>query len=145
MSLVQRDLIGYILHLARNIERMCDRYARDTGVTGCQSRLLCFLSITTLEQEIYQKDIEEEFGIRPSSATGLLQALEQQGFVRREPVSRDGRLKKVVLTEKARDIQARTVAHYKEALRHLQGPLSRMELQNFMKVCAGIAERAGQA
>ena len=65
MSLVQRDLIGYILHLARNIERMCDRYARDTGVTGCQSRLLCFLSITTLEQEIYQKDIEEEFGIRP--------------------------------------------------------------------------------
>ena len=67
MPLKQRDLIGHIIHTARCIERMCDNYARQTGVTGSQSRLLCFLSIVSLEQDVYQKDIEEEL------ESGLLQ------------------------------------------------------------------------
>ncbi len=94
------------------------------------------------KRHIYQKDIEEAFGIRPSSATGLLQALEQQGFIRREPVSLDGRLKKIVFTEKAQEIQSRVVANHKKALEKLQGPLSDREVANFMKLCSGFAERA---
>ncbi len=144
MPLKQRDLIGHIIHMARSIERMCDNSARQTGVTGSQARLLGFLSIVSLQQDVYQKDIEEEFGIRPSSATGLLQALEQQGFIRREPVSLDGRLKKIVLTEKAQEIQARVIATHKQAMRQLQGPLSKKELTRFMKICKGITERADQ-
>ena len=77
MSVQPQDLISHLLHTARSIERMCDNEARQTGLTGSQARLLCFLSIVTLGQDIYQKDIEEAFGIRPSSATGLLQALDR--------------------------------------------------------------------
>lgn len=142
MSVQPQDLISHILHTARSIERMCDNEARQTGLTGSQARLLCFLSIVTLGQDIYQKDIEEAFGIRPSSATGLLQALEQQGFIRREPVSLDGRQKKIVFTEKAQEIQSRVVANHKKALERLQGPLSDREVANFMKLCSGFAERA---
>lgn len=144
MALKQRDLIGHIIHMARNIERMCDSNARQTGITGSQARLLCFLAIVSLEQDIYQKDIEEEFGIRPSSATGLLQALEQQGLIRREAVSLDGRLKKIVLTEKAQEIQARIVAANKLMMKKLQGPLSSKEVSDFMKLCKGFADRAAQ-
>ena len=96
--LKHRDLIGTIFYMARRIERMADRQARISGVSGSQARLLAFLSIVSMEQDIFQKDIEEEFGIRPSSVTGLLQALEQEGLISRESVSTDGRLKKIVLT-----------------------------------------------
>ena len=145
MPLKQRDLIGHIIHTARCIERMCDNYARQTGVTGSQSRLLCFLSIVSLEQDVYQKDIEEEFGIRASSATGLLQALELQGLIRREPVSLDGRLKKIILTDKARESQSRIVANYRESLKKLRGSLSDRDLSFFMTLCKGFAERASKA
>ena len=142
MSVQPQDLISHILHTAKNIERMCDNEARQTGLTGSQARLLCFLSIASLRQDIFQKDIEEAFGIRPSSATGLLQALEQQGFIRREPVSLDGRLKKIVFTEKAQEIQSRVIATHKKALERLQGPLTNREVADFMKLCSGFAERA---
>ena len=145
MPLKQRDLIGHIIHTARCIERMCDNYARQTGVTGSQSRLLCFLSIVSLEQDVYQKDIEEEFGIRASSATGLLQALDLQGLIRREPVSLDGRLKKIILTDKARESQSRIVANYRESLKKLRGSLSDRDLSFFMTLCKGFAERASKA
>ncbi len=142
MSVQPQDLISHILHTAKNIERMCDNEARQTGLTGSQARLLCFLSIVTQRQDIFQKDIEEAFGIRPSSATGLLQALEQQGFIRREPVSLDGRLKKIVFTEKAQEIQSRVIANHKKTMKRLQGPLSDQEVANFMNLCRGFAERA---
>ena len=61
--LEQRDLIGTIFYMARRVERMADRLARITGLSGSQARLLAFLSISTLKQDIFQKDIEEEFGI----------------------------------------------------------------------------------
>ena len=140
--LKQRDLIGTIFYMARRIERMADRQARISGVSGSQARLLAFLSIVSMEQDIYQRDIEEEFGIRPTSVTGLLQALEQEGLISRESVSTDGRLKKIVFTEKAQEIQSRVVANHKKALERLQGPLSDREVANFMKLCSGFAERA---
>lgn len=140
--LKQRDLIGCIFHMAQMLERMCDGNARMTGLTGSQARLLCFLSIVTLNEEVFQKDIEEVFGIRPSSATGLLQALEQQGFIRRAPVARDARLKKIVLTPKAEKIQIRVNQAHKQMQRRLQGPMSDEELASFMAACDALAERA---
>lgn len=144
MPLPERGLIGHIIHLSRNIERLCDEASRATGVTGSQARLLVFLSIMSGEQDIFQKDIEEEFGVRPSSVTGLLQALERQGFIRRDSVSSDARLKKIVLTEKARKLQKKITDIHHELLRRLQGPLSDEELQSFIQICKGLSERASQ-
>ena len=140
--LKQRDLIGCIFHMAQMLERMCDSNARMTGLTGSQARLLCFLSIVTLNEEVFQKDIEEVFGIRPSSATGLLQALEQQDFIRRVPVARDARLKKIVLTPKAEKIQVRVNQTHRQMQRHLQGPMSNEEVFAFMGTCDALAGRA---
>ena len=142
--LKHRDLIGTIFYMARRIERMADRQARISGVSGSQARLLAFLSIVSMEQDIFQKDIEEEFGIRPSSVTGLLQALEQEGLISRESVSTDGRLKKIVLTGKAKEIQANIVSCHKQVTQQLRGPMSDGVLRRFLKNCEEISRRAEQ-
>lgn len=142
--LKHRDMIGTIFYMARRIERMADRQARITGISGSQARLLAFLSIVSMQQDIFQKDIEEEFGIRPSSVTGLLQALEQEGMIVREPVSSDGRLKKIVLTEKAKEIQANVVAVHARIIQQLRGSMTDETLRRFLKNCEDISRRAEQ-
>lgn len=142
--LKHRDMIGTIFYMARRIERMTDRQARITGISGSQARLLAFLSIVSMQQDIFQKDIEEEFGIRPSSVTGLLQALEQEGMIVREPVSSDGRLKKIVLTEKAKEIQANVVAVHARIIQQLRGSMTDETLRRFLKNCEDISRRAEQ-
>lgn len=52
------------------------------------------------ENEVYQKDIEKTFSVRRSTVTNLIQLMEKKGYVRRESVASDARLKKVLLTEK---------------------------------------------
>ena len=45
------------------------------GLTVMQKHILKFILLETLHREIYQKDIEEEFQIRKSTVTGILQLL----------------------------------------------------------------------
>lgn len=46
------------------------------------------------ENSIYQKDIEHYFSVGRSSVTGTLKALERLGYVYRESVENDARLKR---------------------------------------------------
>lgn len=52
------------------------------------------------EKDIFQKDIEKQFGFCRSSITNIIQAMEKKGYLKREAVKQDARLKKVLLTEK---------------------------------------------
>lgn len=51
------------------------------------------------DQEIYQKDIEASFSIGRSTVTGILQLMEKKGYLVRESVRSDARLKSLKLTE----------------------------------------------
>ena len=53
------------------------------------------------DKDIYQKDIEKEFGITRSTASRVLILMEKKGMIEREGVSHDSRLKRIKLTEKA--------------------------------------------
>lgn len=52
------------------------------------------------ERDIYQKDIETQFGINRSTVTNIVKLMEKKGLISRESVPQDARLKKLVLTEK---------------------------------------------
>lgn len=48
---------------------------------------------------MFQRELEEEFKIRKSSVTSVIQILEKKGLVRRTGVPSDARQKELVLTE----------------------------------------------
>lgn len=54
------------------------------------------------DKEIYQKTLESDFGICRSSVTSLVKLMEKKGYIRREAVPGDARLKKIVLTPEGR-------------------------------------------
>lgn len=70
------------------------------GFTGIHSWIIAFI-YNNQNKEIFQKDVEEEFSIRRSTATNILQLMEKNELIVRKSVEYDARLKKLELTEKA--------------------------------------------
>ena len=76
-------------------------------VSFAQGGIIRYLYVNR-DREVYQRDLESFFDLRRSTMTGILQGLEKNGYLEREPVESDGRLKKLVLKEKALQLE-RTV------------------------------------
>ena len=91
--------------LSKRIHRRIGKEASQYGLTDIQAKILAFVRFNSDKRDIFQRDIEEEFGIRRSSVTSVLQLMEKNGYITRASVSEDARLKKIVLTEKGLEIQ----------------------------------------
>lgn len=63
------------------------------------------------EEPVYQKDIEKEFRISRATATNTLQVMERNGLIVRRSQDRDGRLKRIFMTEEAAADHDRVDAH----------------------------------
>ncbi len=67
--------------LANRQRRHFDRLTSDVPFSGAQIRVLHYLlDHQDQKEEIFQKDIEEEFGLRPSTATVLCRAWRKKIF-----------------------------------------------------------------
>ena len=53
--------------------------------------------------EIYQRDIEAEFHITRSTVTSILKLMEKKGYIKRESVACDARLKRITATSLGED------------------------------------------
>lgn len=75
------------------------------GMSGAQGNILNYILVDGRKRPVYQKDIEKEFGLRPSTATEALKNLEAKGLICRISEKQDGRLKRIELTSKAEEIR----------------------------------------
>ena len=69
-------------------------------VTGNNGWIIGYLA-ENADHDVYQKNLEDRFTITRSTASKVLNLMEQKGLIQRQAVARDARLKKIVLTEKA--------------------------------------------
>ena len=70
-------------------------------ISGTKGQILNYILIESQKRPLVQRDVEQEFGLRPSTATEMLQALQAADLIRREPDPADARRKCIVCTEKA--------------------------------------------
>ena len=107
------------------------------NLTGMQRWVIGYLSDNE-GKDIFQRDLEEEFSVRRSTATGILQLMEKNDLITREAVSHDARLKKLVLTPKAIEIQKKITEEIKEHEKMLCEGISQEDLDVFFKVMKQI-------
>jgi len=112
--------------LSHQIKRQDYPFESEKDLTVVQRHVLRFILLESLHRDLYQKDVEEAFQIRRSTATGILQLMERNGYIRRESVARDARLKKIVPTQKAETLRATLL----ETMRQME-----------FKLCLGISEK----
>lgn len=126
--------IGFQIKIVSNIIKR--RFHEGTNkehpddLTGMQGWIIRFIYLNR-DIEVFQKDIEKEFNIRRSTATGMLKLLEKNGYLIRESVNYDARLKKLVLTEKAIVIQQKIEKKINEIEKTLVIGLSEEEIKSF--------------
>lgn len=91
------------------------------------------------DRDIYQKDLETQFCITRSSVTNILQLMERKGYIQRIPVEWDARLKKIVLTEKAKMIQKQTdIDVHRRVEEQLAKGITEEELSLFLDIIRRI-------
>lgn len=92
------------------------------------------------DRSIYQKTIESEFNIRRSTVTNILQLMEKKGYISREAVDGDARLKKIVLTAQGREIAVRTREMIDKMEACIAADIDPQDLEIFYKVAQKIRE-----
>ena len=86
------------------------------------------------EKEIFQKDIEAAFSITRSTVTGILKLREKKGYIYRESVERDARLKRLVLTDRGRELHEGTMRNIRILEDSVREGISPQELETFFRV-----------
>lgn len=99
----REERIGFeIRRLDHMLGRNMQAHVRAAGideVTLMHGWIIRYL-YTNQDKDVFQKDIEQYFSIGRSTVTNIIQLMERKGYIARESVKHDARLKKVVLTEK---------------------------------------------
>ncbi|BCN31355.1 MarR family winged helix-turn-helix transcriptional regulator [Anaeromicropila herbilytica] len=129
----KKRTIGFEIKTVSNlIKRKIDEIVAvnsDHEITGMQGWIIAFLYDNTEHQDIFQRDLEKKFQIRRSTATGILQLLEKKQYIVRVPVDHDARLKKLVLTQKARELHERIDSQIEEFDNRLESELTKEEVE----------------
>ena len=130
--------------LANLLKRRLDNAISDVvdeNITGVQVVILGFIDESTTD--VYQKDIEKQFDIRRSTVTNILHGMEKQGLIMRQAVNNDARLKKIVLTDKAKEIIKVLNDEVRKTQKMLIKDISEEELDVYFSVIKKMKENLG--
>ena len=140
------DRIGAEIGMLHNLLRrqMACMTEKSENITGMQAMIVHHLIMHENQGDIFQKDLESVFQMRRSTATGILQLMEQHGIIRRESVEHDGRLKRLVLTEQARAMDKRIGERMEQMEQLLRQDITEDELKGWFAVCEKIRSNLEQ-
>ena len=110
------------------------------GIGSAQGKILNYVLVESEAHSVYQKDLEREFGLRPSTVTEMLNALEQKKLIQRVSDEWDGRYKKIVFTEKARSMKDRIRQEVEETEHLLLQGITEQEKQEFLCIAGKMLQ-----
>ena len=136
---MERDCGMWVNLLSHQVKRRLDSTLASLRINAMQSRVLHYVRVHYRDGPVFQRDVESAFGLSRSTLTGMLQHLEREGLISRESVQADGRLKSLVLTEKAIEVDDRVRACLQEIEAKMTAGISPGQLQVFMETASKMA------
>lgn len=119
-------------HVNGLLSPLCDGSCGDK-INRSQAMIISYL-YENQSREMFQRDVEAHFRIRRSTATGVIQNMEKNGLIVRTPVDYDGRLKRLQLTDKAREGQKAFISALEQSEQDLRQGVEPEDLQTFFAV-----------
>ena len=83
---------------------------------------------------MYQRDIEREFSITRSTVTNILQLMERKGYIERQSVPQDARLKRLILTEEGSRVHEKTILSLHQTDEFVAGLLTEEENAELLRL-----------
>lgn len=128
-----------ILGLSKAWREELDRRLRPLGLTRVQWQALLWLS--RAGGALVQRELSERLDIGAPATVALVDRMERDGLVARSAVPGDRRRNAVVVTAKARRLQATIEATAQELRREIVGALSRDEINTLHALLAKAKTR----
>ena len=120
--------IKKVQSLIRKTIHNSDTFKNNEDLTNVIGWTIGFISRrNAVGVETYQKDVESEFKISRSTATGLLQNMEKLGYLYREVSEVDSRLKRIVLTKKSIELHKKVMMTFDQIEERLLTGFSEVE------------------
>lgn len=128
---MEKDCGMWIHVLSHKLKKRMNADVQSLGITGGQSRIMHYILIKCMEGPVFQRDVENAFDMCRSTATGILQLMEKNGLILRENVASDARLKSLIPTKKAEQLDAQIGELLRQTERRLTQGLSDEQLALF--------------
>ena len=131
-----------LIHNRIHKQMEAKRIENEGDITGMQRWALGYLN-DHADREIYQKDIEQEFNVSRATASNMLQIMERKELIRRESVSHDARLKKISLTQKAKNMVEKADVDIREMEQLITKGFNKEETEQLKQYLDRIMENIG--
>ena len=126
-----------------NVRRLTNYIKRDMEKSSASDKIILHKGVNgwaihyfydNREKEIFQRDFEQRFSIRRSTASNILKTMEQNGFIQRVSVESDARLKRIILTEKAIKIHEEIMKDIERRELRLRRGINEEEIDQFLSM-----------
>mgnify|MGYP000771147667 CR=1 FL=1 len=118
------------------IFRKINQFARENGVeqaTPMHGWIIEYL-YRHRDAAVFQRDIEREFSITRSTVTNILQLMERKGYIQRQSVPQDARLKRLILTEEGVRVHEKTMLSLHQTDEFVAGLLTEEENAELLRL-----------
>lgn len=117
--------------------------SEDEAISGSNGWILGYL-VENDGRDVFQRDLEEEFHVRRATVSKTICLMVQKGLIERQSVPSDARLKKLVITEKGRRLNAETIERFDAIERDVVKDIPPDKLENFFEVCDMIVKNLSE-
>lgn len=131
-----------IMRISTLIRRCADNtlpLQQVNNITGSNGWILQFLAEHEGEN-VFQRDLQNSFSVTRSTISKVVKLMESKGLIRRESVFSDARLKKLVLTDRGREIYQLASAGNNELETRMTRGFSQEEMETLMSLLVRISK-----
>ena len=132
VKIKEQDIRRSIHILSKIIKRRIDEAVSKYNVTSVQCAVIEFISHK--KGDVFAKDIESNFNMRRATVAEVLSLMEKNDLIKRLEYKEDGRLKKLILTQKALKIKKDINKEIEKFEIEIKQGFSEKELQEFVKL-----------
>jgi DNA-binding MarR family transcriptional regulator len=135
-------VMGKLFTLAPRLVEVLDVGAREYGMSYARGRVVAALAASG---PVLMRALSEAVGVTPRTITGLIDALEDDGWVERRPHPSDRRATIVALTSDGESAFARLNQNYGDLSRYMASGIPEADLHVALRVIDHISARLDDA
>lgn len=133
--ILSREMFKTCNNMRRSIINSKLHSQTEHSVSGNNGVIIGFIAeLSAQKKPVFQKDVEREFNLRSSTVSKVLRLMEQKGFIERQSVSGDARLRQIVLTEQSKKIAQELLIDRKQLEKTITNGIEEQELCVFFDV-----------
>lgn len=137
-----RDIWVYANNINRSFRQLVNERLKPLQLTSAEGNIL--LHLLTQGDAICQEDLVAELDITKTAVSRALVFLQQKGHVTRAKDANDKRIRRIFLTERAKEIGPQIEKNYNEVLSLAAANLTEEEIKSSIQVFKQVSESFSQ-